>query len=572
MQMRLLLLLKIVLLAAASLAGCSPAPDSGMLRIGLAEEPRTLNIWLASDANSSRVLSQIYQPLYLREPDTLELVPWLAAEPPHYDPDTLCYTVKLRPAKWSDGTPFTAEDVAFTIDLVKTFKVPRYASRWRLVKRLETPDPLTLKFYLKKAVAIFETRALTLPIAQKKQWEAVAREAAKKQKPLASLIKHKVTHPVGTGPFVLKEWRQGAYLVMERNPHFFGTGLTIAGRTLGPYIDRMVFKFFGTSDVAILALKKGSIDMFWWGIQPGYLDSLSRHEDIRVFTNQKSALYYMGFNLRRPPFDHVPLRRAIATLIDKDFIIQRILQGYGVGLHTVVPPGNRFWSCPDVDCFGQGKTRADRVRMAHEILTAAGYTWKVSPLDAAGRVQPAVELRLPDGSAMKDFTILTPPADYDPHRAISGLMIQEWLRDMGMPAFARPMAFSSLLQKVKANHDFDAFILGYGKLSLDPDYVRSFFHSNMDKKRGWNMSGFHNARFDDLAAASKNTMDRNQRQQLLWEMQRIVVENAPYIPLYNPMVIEAVRTDRFDGWVEMLGGIGNIWTFSQLTPSSPDGS
>jgi peptide/nickel transport system substrate-binding protein len=85
---------------------------------------------------------------------------------------------------------------------------------------------------------------------------------------------------------------------------------------------------------------------------------------------------------------------------------------------------------------------------------------------------------------MPRFTILTPPADYDPHRATSGLMIQEWLRELGMPAYSRPMAFSSMLQQVKSNHDFDAFILGYGRLRLDPDYVRNLFHSKTTNPGG----------------------------------------------------------------------------------------
>ena len=66
------------------------------LKVGLAGEPKTLNIWLASDRWSLGVLSQIYQPLFIRDPDTLELIPWLAAEAPTYDEKTLCYTVKLR--------------------------------------------------------------------------------------------------------------------------------------------------------------------------------------------------------------------------------------------------------------------------------------------------------------------------------------------------------------------------------------------------------------------------------------------------------------------------------------------
>jgi peptide/nickel transport system substrate-binding protein len=200
------------------------------------------------------------------------------------------------------------------------------------------------------------------------------------------------------------------------------------------------------------------------------------------------------------------------------------------------------------------------------VLTDAGYSWAVPPVDAAGNIQPAKEIRLPGGQPMGRFTILTPPADYDPHRATSGLMIQEWLRELGMPAYARPMAFSSMLQQVKGNHDFDAFILGYGRLRLDPDYVRNLFHSKNDKSRGWNMSGYHNSLFDELADRSTSEMDPFKRQALVMEMQKLIARDLPYIPLYKPSVVEAVRTDRFEGWVEMLEGIGNIWSMCQVKP------
>ena len=81
---------------------------------------------------------------------------------------------------------------------------------------------------------------------------------------------------------MVKAYKGGSYLHMERNPHFFGSGQHIGGHLLGPYIDGMLFKFYGTSDVAILALKKGNIDMFWWGIEPGYLDDLKKEKDIQL--------------------------------------------------------------------------------------------------------------------------------------------------------------------------------------------------------------------------------------------------------------------------------------------------
>ena len=550
----------------SAIASCQGETPQRLLRIGLPEEPRTLNIWLASDANSRKILTQIYQSLYTRHPQTLKLIPWLAAEDPIYDEEKISYTVKLRKAKWADGSDFTADDVVFTGEIIKEFKIPRYSSKWKAIKKIETPDDHTVIFYLKKPTAVFLSRALTAPMVSRKEWETVAMEAKKKEKPLRSLQNTEVRNPLGTGPFFVKGYKGGAYLHMQKNPYFFGSRQHIGGHLLGPYIDEILFKFYGTSDVAILALKKGNVDMFWWDLQPGYLDDLKKEAGIQVFHNQKSALYYMGFNLRKPPFDDVVLRQAIATIIDKEFIISRILQGYGTVLHSVVPPGNAFWHNPKVPHYGDGSSHEERLKMAYDMLKAAGYSWAEAPVDADGKVVKGRELHLPNGKPMQRFTILTPPADYDPRRAFAGLMIQEWLRDMGMPVFARPMSFSALLQQVKGKRDFDAFILGYGKLNLDPDYVGTFFYSKQDKERGWNMSGYKNKAFDKLRNKQRSEMNRENRRDMLWEMQQILLEDVPYIPLYNPDVLEAARIDRFTGWVEKVGGIGNIWSFCTVKP------
>lgn len=564
---RWLMVLGACLALVGSISWPAGAAESKLLKIGLLEEPKTLNHWLASDAWSLKVLHQMIESLYIREPETLKLVPWLAASEPVYDEASICYTVTLRPAKWSDGTELTSEDIAFTGEVIKEFKVPRYLSRWDFIRKIETPDKRTVKFYLEKPEAVFLERTLTTPIAQKKQWLSVVEEARKTEKPLTFLQTHTVEAPAASGPFIMKEWRKGAYLFLQRNEHFFGKGLTIAGRSLGPFIDGIIFKVYGTSDAAVLALKKGDIDMFWWSLQPGYLEDLKKEKAIRVFSNEKSGLYYMGFNVRKAPFNDLALRRAMATLIDKDFIVSRILQGYGAKMASVIPPGNRFWYCGDVPAYGEGLNREERMRKAFEVLRDAGYTWEVPPVDQSGKVGKGKAMRLPNGQPMADFSILTPPADYDPQRAMAGIIIQEWLREMGMPVSSKPMAFSALIQQVKERQDFDTFILGYGNLSVDPDYVRNFFHSGNDKPKGWNMSGYRNPAFDQIADASAAAMNEEKRKTLLCEMQKMVISDLPYLPLYNPSQIEAVRTDRFTGWVEMLEGIGNAWSFCQLKPN-----
>jgi peptide/nickel transport system substrate-binding protein len=546
---------------------CGKQPGHHFLKIGLHEEPKTLNIWLASDANSNKILSLIYQPLYLRDPDTLMLIPWLADGKPEYDPDTISYTVRLKPAKWSDGSDVTSKDVAFTAGLIKEFRIPRYYSSWKFIKKIETPDNHTVRFYLEEPKAIFLTRTLTSSIVSTNEWANIAKSARTKQKPLIALINHKIEKPVGCGPFVLKKWQQGTYVHLQKNRNFFGLGQDIGGRILGPYVNDLLFKVYGTADVAVLALKKGSIDIFLWGIQPGYIDDLKRQKNIQIFYSKKSAVYFMGFNLRSPPFSDVNLRRAIAVLVDKEFIINRILQKYGTPMDSMVPPGNRYWYCPDVARYGEGMNREDRIKTAYRILNKAGYTWEEPPVDGNGRVVPGKGLRLPNGQLMEKFTILTPPADYDPHRAMSGVMIQEWLRALGMPALSRPMAFGALLTQIKGRHEFDAFILGYGRLSMDPDYLSNFFNSANDKQRGWNMSGYNNPEFDRIAEKSAKEMDLEKRKKLIFKMQKIIMADVPYIPIYNPALIEAVRKDTFRGWVETLDGIGNLWSFCLIKPN-----
>jgi ABC-type transport system substrate-binding protein len=544
----------------------SKAWARSVIKIGILEEPKTLNIWLASDSWSRKVLGQIYHPLYIREPKNLKLVPWLAEEEPVYEPATLSYTIKLRRAKWSDGSEFTSKDVAFTGNLIKEFKIPRTYSQWKFIKKIETPGKHTVRFFLDEPKAIFLARTLTTPIVQKKEWEKVANEASSAEKPLIQLLNHQIQKPIGTGPFVLKEWRKGAYLFLEKNGYFFGLGKKIEGYYLGPHIDGIILKAYGTSDAGILALKKGSIDMFWWSIQPGYLLDLSRDKNVKVFSNEKSALYYLGFNLRKEPLKDIHFRHAVATLIDKDFITKRILQGFAVKMHTIVPPGNTFWHYPDVPKYGEGLSRKDRIWRAYQILSKAGYSWVVPPVNSEGKVVKGKGIILPDGSPMERLVILTPPADYDPQRAMTGIMIQEWLRMAGIPAISRPMAFGSLIHQVKGRHQFDLFILGYGRLALDPDFLRNFFHSSNDMVRGWNMCGYQNPDFDRIANESARVMELERRRELIREMQRIIMNDLPYIPLYNPKLVEAVRTDKFEGWINMLGGIGNTWSFCQIRP------
>ena len=535
-----------------------------ILKVGLLQEPKTLNIWSASDRWSRKVLNQFHQPLFIREPTNLKLVPWLADSDPIYNSADQSYTIRLRPAEWSDGSELTSEDVAFTGRFIKEFRMPLFFSNWSFVQKIETPDKRTVVFFLKEPKAIFLTRTLTTPVVQKREWLQVAANARKKENPLRHVLAYPVKRPVSSGPFVLNNWKAGGSLFLERNAHFFGKDQTIDGQVLGPYMDGILFKIFPNSETAVSALKKGEIDMLGWGIPPEHLEGLLENQSIEFYLNERSALHYIGFNVRKIPFSDINFRRAVATLIDRDYLITKLLNYNAVKMYSIVPPGNTFWHNADGPKYGDGLSHEARIHEAYEILKKAGYTWEVPPVDSDGNVVKGKGIIMPDGMAMKKVTILTPTTDYDPHRFKTGVMAEKWLREIGMPANAKAMDFEALIHRIKDRHQFDLFVLGYGNLSLDPDYLRSFFHSRNDKLGGWNMSGYRNPVYDRIADESARAMQPETRRELIWKMQHIIMQDVPYFPLYNPKMIEGVRKDRFKGWVEMLGGIGNMWSFSQI--------
>jgi len=553
---------------AVSTIPCYPAET---IKIGLLQEPKTFNIWMATDTWSSKILGLLYPNMFLRDPETLKLVPWLAEDMPKLDVSEKSFTIRLKKLKWSDGTPLTSEDLVFTGNTILKYKIPHFYNRWDLVERVEALDERTVKFYLKELTPLYESRTLLSPIVQKKEWENVVKSIETSPEPLKQLLNFKVKSPVGIGPFVVSEVKEGSYIFLRPNPHFeldvkkHGNAPHGKERVRIPHHYNIIFKVFGTTDTAILELKKGGIDYLWWNLPEGYIADLEKVNGIKIFTSEKNALYFLGFNCKREPMSDPFFRKAVATLIDKEFLVRRLLQGKGVEMDSVISPGNKEWYCEEGKSYGKGLSREERRKAATTLLKEGGFSWKVYPSEQGN--WKAKNLLMPSGEEVSALSILVPPADYDPVRAMAGTMIQEWLQEVGIPVTARPMPFNALVEQVKSRRDYDMVIMGYSNLSLDPDYLRRFFASEHTSYKGDNITGYASQRFDQLADASSKCMDVEQRKKIVCELQSILREDLPVIPLYNPYIVEAVRIDRFKGWIPGLGGVGNLWTFLNLTPA-----
>jgi ABC-type transport system substrate-binding protein len=558
------------------------------LKIGILKEPKTLNPFQATDAWTKRVIGVFYQPLYIREPDTLALVPWLAEDQPIFDAQRKTLTIRLRQMQWDDGTEFGAEDVVFTGETLRRFRVPKYYDHWKFVK-IEALDKRTVQLTMDRPLAPLYTRTLTSWIVQKRQWGSLIRKAEKRLKEITETEKakgkgeekaleagsqaalkvirtHVVKRPVGLGPFKFKTWKAGSYIQLLKNDLFFGRGQEIAGRELGPFIEGVIFKIYDSQGGATSALEKGDIDFLWKGISHGFVRDLMQNPDIKVQHTLDSGYRYLAFNLRKAPTSDPAFRQALAHLIDKDFIIKRVLHSLGKRIDTVIPPGNTLYFNPNTPTYGKGMDRGRRTQEAYRILTKAGYQWKKPPIDAHGGIQRGEGMIKPNGKAMPSVTISTPPAEYDVEVATAGQIIQEWLKDFGIPALWKPMAFGSLLNQIRNEKDFDMFVMGWRSLPIDPDYLKRFFHSSYGYPRGRNYTGYSNIEFDRMAEFQAQTMDSQARRKIVLDLQSRLMVDLPYIPLYVPFRLEGIRVDRFEGWTTMLGGIGNAWTFCLVRP------
>jgi ABC-type transport system substrate-binding protein len=251
----------------------------------------------------------------------------------------------------------------------------------------------------------------------------------------------------------------------------------------------------------------------------------------------------------------------VATLIDREFVTERVLQGVAFPLYSVVPPGNTFWYNPDVPRYGEGLSRADRIREAVRLLEEGGFSWAQKPvLDAGGTlVEPGRGLRLPGGAPVQPLELIGPGEAYDPLRATFASWIERWLNEVGIPVRNNLSSFNVVVERVTDRQDFDMFILGWS-LTVYPEYLNNFFHSRYSGPRGLNAQGYQNPEYDRLVEEFLSEADDMERsRQMAFNLQEYLARDLPYVVLFDTPLVEAYRSDRVRyPTTEGLGGIQGI--------------
>ena len=373
--------------------------------------------------------------------------------------------------------------------------------------------------------------------------------------PLEALLRMSPETASSNGPFVLQTFTKPLFMVLRKNPYFFGQNSTIGGVDIGPWLETIILEFNRDIETCLRQLSTGEIDFLWCDVPADFLKSLEKRPSIEIFETERTGYDYLAFNLDRKPYGDPSFRRAVALMIDRDQILRRIGKTGGQPVYSVIPPQNALWSNPQLMDSEKGLETELRTEKALTVLQKAGYSWRDG------------HLLLPDGSLMKPMEILTTRGWQKPFRLKTALEIRKALSRVGIPVTQKMKSLPQILTILKKG-DFDACIMGWSHLSRDPDYLQTFFHSREAQPGGKNYARFRNSAFDHLSEQAAGQADLEKRKFLVFAMQVLIAEKVPWIPLFTAPRVEAARTNHFKGWIRMSGGIGNLWSFIHLKPVS----
>ena len=469
---------------------------------------------LSTDSTSHGIASMIYNGLVKYDKD-LNIVGDLAR---YWDisEDGLVITFHLRKGvKWHDGHPFTAGDVLFTYQVTIDPGTPTaYSGDFLKVKKAEVLDDHTFRVTYDRpfAPALTSWSASILPGHLLKEKDITSTPLSRR--------------PVGTGPYMFKEWKTGQKIVLISNPDYF------EGR---PYIDGYIMRIIPDTATMFLELRAKGIDRM--NLTPL---QYARQTENRVFRRNFNkyrypsfSYTYLGYNLKNPLFKEKYVRQAISYAINKEEIIQGVLLGLGRVATGPFTPNTWVYN-PRVKKYPYNPQKA------RHLLAEAG--WKDTDGDGI----------LDKNGKPFAFEIITNQGNE--LRAKCAEIIQRRLADIGISVKIRIIEWAAFIRQFINKRNFDATILGW-TVPLDPD-IYDVWHSNKMGPAELNFISFKNNEVDVLLEKGRSTFDRNERKKCYDRIQEILAEEQPCTFLYVPDALPIINA-RFRGIEPAPIGIGH---------------
>lgn len=524
----------LIISVVAVLAGCSrdsstlPKNEKSILQgeksiqnpttliVARASEPEWLNP--VAGHQHADTDNALFRGLFKRDRNN-EIIPDMAKDW-RVSSDGKNYTIELRPnIRWHDGEPFTADDVQFTIETILNPKNHSGKRKDLLdIERVEVIDPLTVHIVLARPLSSLPSK-LTLGLIPRHllQGKDFNTDAFNNMR------------PIGTGPFKLKEYRRGEYLILQANSDFYDGP---------PKLQQVIYKFLPDPNVRLLQLKKGEIDVAQ--LTPKQVAAIKPADNIRLEIVDTADYLVMMFNMREPLFQDLRVRQAIQCATDRKSLVQGALMGYGYPGYG--PLQFNAASRPEL------KSCDNDLNKARALLAQAGWT--------IGK----------NGIVIKENKKLSFPLFVianDPVRQDLAILLSQQLHRAGIEAQVQVRDFSTF--KIK---QVPAFILGGGIPGEPDEDVYPYFIST-NKDHGSNYSGYHNPEVDQLLELGRASLDADERKIIYQKVQTKIVEDPPYNYLVYLQHIYGV-SDRASGFNHKVFGHGSspLWNIEEWSVSS----
>jgi peptide/nickel transport system substrate-binding protein len=544
-------------------SGATGPPERGdWLIIQMLSDPENLNPLTSNDEGASRVLSTIFQSLLTIDPETLEHLPLLARELPTISDDHLSYEFELRDdPTFSDGVPLTAEDVAFSLKVIRNPKVaaPQLRNYFNSVGSVEVLGPHRVRIELRElyfrntwALGSFEILPRhyydpedllrDISVAELNAFDDMSAEKKQRAQRFAKQFNENFQrNPMGSGAFVLedpdRDWVTGEKIVLRHRDDFWAPGDALRGDA---WVDRIVYRVINDREAALVAFKSGRVDFIK---RIGALQAIRQTNDARfqARSGKHSEIFgsytYIGWNQRRKIFQDPRVRRALSHMVDKQNLVDKVMFGLAEPVE-----GPIYSKRPEHN--SELAPWAFDPKKGVALLAEAGW----ADTDGDGVLDKEI-----DGERVPLRFEIISNAGNDERKKV-GLAVIDEFKKHGIDASFRALDWSILLASV-GKFDYDACVLGWtsGGSAIPPDAFQ-IWHSSQAVEDGSNHVAFVNDEVDALLEAYRVEFDQDRRNQLYRRFQEILYDQQPYTFLFAQANV-SVWDRRFEG-VTWYPGIG----------------
>ncbi|MBJ3775017.1 ABC transporter substrate-binding protein [Acuticoccus mangrovi] len=489
-----------IVLTAPAMAQTPP----GVLVVGQIAEPKSLDPHAVTAVNDFRILVNLYDGLVRFKDGTLEVEPALA-ESYEVSDDGTTYTFTLRGGvTFHDGTPFDAEAVVFNFERMLDESHPFHDTGpfplsffFSAIDTVEAKDAHTVVFTLKEPYAPFlsnlayPTGLIVSPAAVEEYGKDFGR------------------HPSGTGAFKFVEWQPNSRVVVEKNADWWGGA---------PPLQAVVFRPITDANTRLAEMLSGGIDV----MVETPPDAVATFRDDPAFTVYEQAgphLWFLILNAKEGPFADKRVRQAANYAIDKQALVENILQGTAEIAAGPTPPAFAWAHDDGLEPYPHDPDKAKA------LLDEAGY-------DGA----PLTFYVTEGGSGMLDPVAM-------------GTAIQADLEAVGMPTRIETYEWNTFLGEVNPGLEGKADMAEMAWMTNDPDTLPflTLRTAAFPDKGGFNSGYYSNPQVDELLEAARRSTDQDERAKLYKEMQEIVVDDAPWVFVAN-WKQNAVTSDRVENF------------------------